>query len=151
MTDSALKDRINTAVKEAMRARDSKRLATLRQVTAGIKQFEVDQRRELADADVITILSKMVKQRQESIEQYRAANRGDLAEQEEYELAILQEFLPQPLSDDEVDALIEEAIAESGAESMRDMGKVMGLLKPRLQGRADLGQASARIKARLQG
>ena len=151
MTDSALKDRINTAVKEAMRARDSKRLATLRQVTAGIKQYEVDQRTELADADVITILSKMVKQRQESIEQYRAANRDDLAEQEEYELAILQEFLPQPLSDDEVDALIEDAIAESGAESMRDMGKVMGLLKPRLQGRADLGQASARIKARLQG
>ncbi len=151
MSDSALKDRIQTAVKEAMRSGDRSRLGVLRLITAAMKQHEVDQRTDLTDDDVTALLSKMVKQRHESIEQYRAANRDDLAEKEEYELTVLQEFLPQPLTDDEVGELIDQAIAESGAESIRDMGKVMGLLKPRLQGRADMGKASAQLKARLNG
>lgn len=151
MTETALKDRLLTAVKEAMRAGDRRRLGTLRLATAAIKQHEVDQRTEAGDADVIALLDKMVKQRNESIEQYRAAGRTQLAEQEEYELAVLREFLPEPLSDDEVDELIDEAIAATGATSVRDMGKVMGQLKPRLQGRADMSQASARLKARLNG
>ncbi|SEP10959.1 GatB/YqeY domain-containing protein [Aquisalimonas asiatica] len=151
MSDSALKDRIQTAVKEAMRSGDRSRLGVLRLITAAMKQHEVDQRTDLTDDDVIALLSKMVKQRHESIEQYRAASRDDLAEKEEYELTVLQEFLPQPLTDDEVGELIDQAIAESGAESIRDMGKVMGLLKPRLQGRADMGKASAQLKARLNG
>lgn len=151
MSDSALKDRIQNAVKEAMRSGDRSRLGVLRLITAAMKQHEVDQRTDLTDEDVIALLSKMVKQRHESIEQYRAANRDDLAEKEEYELTVLQEFLPQPLTEDEVGELIDQAIAESGAESIRDMGKVMGLLKPRLQGRADMGKASAQLKARLNG
>ncbi|MFV8835142.1 GatB/YqeY domain-containing protein [Aquisalimonas sp. APHAB1-3] len=151
MSDSALKDRIQTAVKEAMRSGDRSRLGVLRLITAAMKQHEVDQRTDLTDDDVTALLSKMVKQRHESIEQYRAANRDDLAKKEEYELTVLQEFLPQPLTDDEVGELIDQAIAESGAESIRDMGKVMGLLKPRLQGRADMGKASAQLKARLNG
>lgn len=151
MSDSALKDRIQNAVKEAMRSGDRSRLGVLRLITAAMKQHEVDQRTELTDDDVIALLSKMVKQRHESIEQYRAANRNDLAEKEEYELTVLQEFLPQPLTENEVGELIDKAIAEAGAESIRDMGKVMGLLKPRLQGRADMGKASAQLKARLNG
>ncbi|WP_290638030.1 GatB/YqeY domain-containing protein [Aquisalimonas sp.] len=151
MSDSALKDRIQTAVKEAMRSGDRSRLGVLRLITAAMKQHEVDQRTDLTDDDVTALLSKMVKQRHESIEQYRAANRDDLAKKEEYELTVLQEFLPQPLTDDEVGELIDQAMAESGAESIRDMGKVMGLLKPRLQGRADMGKASAQLKARLNG
>lgn len=150
MSDSSnLKDRLQEAVKTAMRSGDRKRLAVLRLVSAAIKQREVDERITVDDEQVIALLSKQVKQRQESISQYEAAGRTDLAEQEQYELTVLQEFLPQPLSEAEVDALIEDAIRESGAESVRDMGKVMGLLRPRLQGRADMGAASARIKARL--
>ena len=149
MSKSALKDRVTDAVKEAMRSGDKRRLGTLRLVTAAIKQYEVDQRTELADDDVVALISKMVKQRHESIEQYRAANRADLAEQEEYELTVLEEFLPEPLSEAEIDAMIDGAVTESGAASVRDMGKVMGLLKPKLQGRADLGKVSGRVKARL--
>lgn len=151
MTDSALKDRVTAAVKEAMRSGDRRRLGTLRLVTAAIKQFEVDQRTVLGDDDVLTLLTRMVKQRHESIEQYRAAGREDLVEQEEYELRILQEFLPEPLSDEQISDLIEQALTETGATSIRDMGRVMGALKPRLQGRADMGQVSARLKARLNG
>ena len=147
---SELKARIQDAVKAAMRAGDRRRLGTLRLVTAAIKQREVDERIELDDEQVIALLSKQVKQRQESISHYEAAGRDELADQERYELAILQEFLPQPLSDNEIDALIDDAIAETAAASLRDMGKVMGLLKPRLTGRADMAAVSARIKARLQ-
>lgn len=144
-----LKNRILDAVKAAMRAGDRKRLGVLRLLTAAIKQREVDERVELDDEQVIALLSKQVKQRQESISQYETHGRNDLAEQERYELEVIQEFLPQPLSDTEIDAMIEQAATETGASSMKDMGKVMGLLRPKLQGRADMAAVSARIKARL--
>ena len=144
-----LKDRIQQAVKDAMRGGDKRRLGTLRLVTAAIKQREVDERIELDDAQVLQVLDKMGKQRRESLDQYRKAARDDLAAQEEYELGVLQEFLPEPLSDTEIDALIEAAVNETGAASIKDMGKVMGILRPQLQGRADMGAVSARIKARL--
>lgn len=148
--DSALLARLQDAIKQAMRAGEKRRLGVLRLLSAAVKQREVDERISLADDDVIAIVSKQVKQRQESIAQYEAAGRDDLASQERYEIEILQEFLPQPLSDDEINRLIGQAIAEAGAESMRDMGKVMALLKPQMQGRADMAQVSARIKDRLQ-
>ncbi len=148
--DSALIARLQDAIKQAMRGGDKRRLGVLRLLSAAVKQREVDERITLSDDDVIAIVSKQVKQRQESIAQYDAAGRDDLASQERYEIEILQEFLPQPLSDDEINRLIDQAIAESGAESMRDMGKVMGLLKPQMQGRADMARVSARIKSRLQ-
>ncbi len=146
---SELKSRITDAVKEAMRAGDKPRVAALRLITAAIKQREVDERVELDDDQIIALLSKQVKQRQESIQQYDANNRPDLAAKERYEIGILEEFLPQPLSAEEVEALIQEALRESGAGSIQDMGKVMGLLRPKLQGRADMGAASARVKALL--
>ncbi len=149
MTDSERKSRITDAVKQAMRAGDRTRLGTLRLLTAAIKQREVDERSELDDAAVTALLSKQVKQRQESIRQYEQAGRDDLAERERAEIAVIQEFLPQPLSDAEVDELIDAAIREAGAASVRDMGKVMGVLRPRLQGRADMGTVSGRVKERL--
>jgi uncharacterized protein YqeY len=145
----SLKDRLLQAVKDAMRSGDKRRLGTLRLVTAAIKQREVDERIELDDEQVLQVLDKMGKQRRESLDQYRKAARDDLAEQEEYELGVLQEFLPEPLSDTAIDALIEAAVNETGAASIKDMGKVMGILKPQLQGRADMSAVSARIKARL--
>ena len=144
-----LKDRIQQAVKDAMRGGDKRRLGTLRLVTAAIKQREVDERIELDDEQILQVLDKMGKQRRESLDQYRKAGRDDLADQEEYELGVLQEFLPEPLSEAEIDALIEAAVNETGAASIKDMGKVMGILRPQLQGRADMGAVSARIKARL--
>ncbi|MEX0732372.1 MAG: GatB/YqeY domain-containing protein [Aquisalimonadaceae bacterium] len=150
MSDNGeLKNRILDAVKVAMRAGDRKRLGVLRLLTAAIKQREVDERITVDDDQVIALLSKQVKQRQESISQYETHGRDDLAAQERYELEIIQEFLPQPLSDTEIDALIEQAVTDTGAASMKDMGKVMGLLRPKLQGRADMAAVSARIKARL--
>ncbi|MCA1804644.1 MAG: GatB/YqeY domain-containing protein [Xanthomonadaceae bacterium] len=146
-----LKDRIQQAVKDAMRGGDKRRLGTARLITAAIKQREVDERIELDDEQIVLVLDKMCKQRRESLEQYRKANREDLAEQEEYELGVLKEFLPEPLSDTEIDALIDAAVSETGAAGIKDMGKVMGILKPQLQGRADMGAVSARIKARLGG
>jgi len=146
---SELKGRVAEAVKAAMRAGDKERLGALRMISAGIKQVEVDERRELADDDVIAILSKMVKQRREALEAYEQAGREDLAAREKSEIDVISEFLPQPLSDAEIDQLIDEAIAQSGASSIKDMGKVMAGLKPKVQGRADLGQISARVKARL--
>ena len=146
---SELKTRISDAVKAAMRAGEKTRLGTLRMMSAAIKQKEVDERRELSDADLLAILDKMVKQRRESLEQYEAAGREELAAVEHAEIAIIAEFLPQPLSDSEIDALIEQAIADSGAESVRDMGKVMAQVKPQAQGRADMGAVSARVKAQL--
>ncbi len=139
------------AVKVAMRARDSARLATLRLLTAAIKQREVDTRETLDEAAVISLLDKELKQRRESISQFERAGRADLADAERAEITIIQEFLPRQLDPDEVTAIIDQAIADSGATGMRDMGKVMNLLRPRLQGRADVGAASAEVKARLAG
>jgi uncharacterized protein YqeY len=149
MAESDLKTRISDATKAAMKARDKERLATLRLINADIKRVEVDERRDLSDQDVVAILTKMLKQRQDSLSQYESAGRDDLAAQERFEIGIVQEFLPEPLGDDELDGLIEAAIQESGAESMRDMGKVMGILKPQIEGRADMGAVSGKVKARL--
>ena len=148
---SELKTRITDAVKDAMRAREKARLATLRLVTAELKRIEVDERIELDDARVLAILDKMLKQRTDSETQYRDAGRADLADQEAAEMVVIREFMPAALSDAEIDALIDGAIAATGAESMREMGKVMGVLKPELQGRADMGAVSGRVKARLAG
>lgn len=145
----SLKDTINDHVKAALKAREKDRAMTLRLILAAIKQVEVDERRDLDDDDVIAVLSKMVKQRRESIDQYQQGGREELAAKEEAELAIIQQYLPEPLSAAEVDEMIDAAIEETGAETIKDMGKVMGILKPRLQGRAEMGPVSARIKARL--
>lgn len=146
---SQLKSQITEAVKTAMKSGDKPRTAALRLVTAALKQIEVDQRIELADSDVIAALDKMGKQRRESISQYQKAARQDLVAQEEFELAVIQEFLPQPLDEAEVTALIQAAIENTQAASMQDMGKVMNLLRPQLQGRADMGKVSQQIKALL--
>ena len=144
-----LKNRINDDVKTAMREKDKARLATLRLITAAIKQKEVDDRIELNDEQVVTILEKMLKQRKDSIEQFEKAGRDELAAQEKSEIEIIQIYMPEQLSGDEIEALIKEAIASTGAESMKDMGKVMGQLKPKLAGKADMGAVSGKIKALL--
>jgi len=136
-------------VKDAMRSRDKPRLATLRLITAAIKQQEVDERIELEDAQVLALLDKMCKQRRESISQFEKAGRDDLIAQEVSELELIQTYLPEQLGEDEIAALIDEAMAATGAASIKDMGKVMGQLKPKLQGRADMGAVSAMIKAKL--
>ncbi len=148
MADS-LKDQITADMKDAMRAKEKETLGTIRLIQAAIKQREVDERVELDDSQVLVVLDKMVKQRRDSITQYRDAGREELAAKEEAEISIIQKYLPAALSEAEIDALIDEAISNSGAQSMQDMGKVMGQLKPKLQGRADMGAVSARIKARL--
>ena len=132
-----------------MRAGDKPRLGTLRMVSAAIKQKEVDERRSLEDADVLAILDKMVKQRRESVEQYEAAGRAELVAAERAEIEIIGEFLPRALTDAEVDEQIAGAIRETGAESVRDMGRVMAMLKPQMQGRADMSAVSARVKQQL--
>ena len=144
-----LKQRIQDDVKTAMKAKDKARLATLRLITAAIKQIEVDKRIELNDEQVLLVLDKMCKQRRESISQFEKAGRDDLIAVEVRELDIIQAYLPEQLGDDEIAALIETAMADTGAASIKDMGKVMGQLKPKLQGRADMGAVSAMIKARL--
>ncbi len=149
MTDSDLKQNINAVTTAAMKARDKARLATLRLINAEIKRVEVDERRELSDQDVIAVLTRMLKQRQDALGQFEAAGREDLASQERFEIGIVREFLPEPLEDAELDQLISAAIAQSGAESMRDMGKVMGVLKAQVEGRADMGTVSGKVKARL--
>lgn len=146
---SQLKDAITDAMKSAMRAGEKKKLGTIRLILSAIKQVEVDTRKDLSDDDVLVILDKMVKQRRESISQYEQAGRNELADVEKEEIEIIQAYLPEPLSDDEISDLIEQAISASGAESMKDMGKVMGLLKPQLQGRADMGAVSGIIKTKL--
>jgi len=145
----SLKARIQEDVKIAMRAKERGRLAVLRLVTAAIKQKEVDERVELDDTRVLAVLEKMVKQRRESLEQYRNANRSDLAEQEQYELDIIQEYLPEPLSDDELARIISETINELGASSVRDMGPVMNALRDKVQGRADMKAVSQVVKNQL--
>ena len=133
----------------AMRAKDKARLGTIRMLLAAIKQIEIDERIELDDDAVTAVVIKSVKQRKDSISQFEKANRADLAEIEKAELAILQEFLPQPLTSDEVKALIEQAIASTGASGMQDMGKVMGVLKKDISGKADMGEVSALVRASL--
>ena len=145
----ALKDQITEAMKSALRTGDKQRLGVLRLALAAIKQREVDERIQLDDAQVLTVLEKMLKQRRDSLAQYQAAQREDLAAQEQYEILELEGWLPAPLDPSELDKLIEAAMAESGASSARDMGKLMAILKPRVAGRADMGALSARVKARL--
>lgn len=144
-----LKDRITEDMKAAMRAKDSQRLSAVRLLLAAMKQKEVDERVELADADVLSIIEKMVKQRRESIAQYEKAGRADLAAQEQFEIGVLSAYLPQQMTEAEVAEAVAAAVAESGAASVKDMGKAMALLKPRLAGRADMGKVSALLKARL--
>jgi uncharacterized protein YqeY len=145
----SLKQRLDEDVKAAMRARDRDRLGTLRLITAAIKQREVDERIVLDDAQVLAVIDKMVKQRRESIAQFDAAGRTDLSDKERFELGILQEFLPAALGEAEIEQLITDAIAASGAQSARDMGAVMAQLRPKVQGRADMAEVSRRVKARL--
>jgi uncharacterized protein len=145
----SIKVSIKADLKKAMLARDKRTVGALRLVTSAIKQIEIDERIELDDARVLAVLDKLAKQRQESISQYQAANRPDLEEQEVFELSLIKHYLPEPLSQEAIDALVVEAFAETGASSMRDMGKVVAYLKPQLQGRADMGPVSALIKAKL--
>jgi uncharacterized protein YqeY len=145
----SLKTRIQQDMKDAMRAADKPRLATIRLILAAIKQKEVDERKDLDDAEVTVVLDRMIKQRRESISQFEKAGRTDLVDQETAEVGVIQTYLPEPLSENELNALIDEAMTQSGAATIKDMGKVMALLKPRLQGRADMGAVSALIKARL--
>lgn len=144
-----LTQRITEDMKSSMRARDKERLTTIRLILAAIKQREVDERIELDDTQVLAVIDKMVKQRRDSITQFGDAGRDDLVKQEEFELGIIQEYMPAQLSEQELDALIDEAISSTGAESMKEMGKVMGYIKPKAQGRADMGALSGKIKARL--
>lgn len=145
-----LKERISEDMKAAMRAKDAARLSAVRLLLAALKQKEVDERVELSDADVLGIIEKMVKQRRESIVQYEKAARADLAEQERFEIGVLQAYLPQQMQEAEVAQAVAAAIAESGASGVKDMGKVMALLKPRLAGRADIGKVSAQVRAKLE-
>ncbi|KIQ78667.1 GatB/YqeY domain-containing protein [Aeromonas sp. L_1B5_3] len=145
----SLKDQLKDQQKLAMLAKDKLRLGAIRLLMAEIKQREVDTRVELNDEDILAVVTKMVKQRRDSISQFEAAGRQDLADKESAEIVVLQEFLPQQLTADEIAALIEQAIAESGAAVMADMGKVMAVLKPKIQGRADVGAVSAQVKTRL--
>jgi len=146
-----LKTRIQDDVKAAMKAKDKDRLSTLRLISAAIKQREVDERIELDDDQVLAVLEKMIKQRRDSITQYENAGRQELADQEQREITIIEAYMPESLSDEEIATLIEAAMAETGAESVRDMGKVMGLLKPKMQGRADMGKVGALVKQKLSG
>ncbi len=145
----SLKARLQEDMKAALRAGAKDRLGTIRMIMAGIKQREVDERIELDDPQVLAVIDKLVKQRRESIVQFQAGGRADLVAKETGELEVLQAYRPAQLSDTELDALISEAIAQSGAASIKDMGKVMGLIKAKAQGRADMGAVGARIKARL--
>lgn len=146
-----LKEQIQDDMKAAMRARDKQRLGTIRLILAAIKQREVDERIELNDAQTFAVLEKMLKQRRESLTQYQSAGREDLAAQESFEIEIIQTYLPTPLSEADLDALIACAMAATGAQSVRDMGKVMALIKDQAQGRADMALVSARVKARFGG
>lgn len=146
---SELKVRIQEATKDAMRARDKARVGALRLVGAELKRVEVDERIELDDGRVLAILDKMIKQRSESERQYRDAKRDDLADQEAFEIALIREFMPEALSDEEIDRIVRETIDAVGASSMKDMGKVMGSIRGKVQGRADMGEVSERVKAAL--
>jgi uncharacterized protein YqeY len=145
----SLKQQISEDMKTAMRAKETARLGAIRLLLAAMKQREVDERIELTDADILSIIDKMLKQRRDSISQFEAAGRTDLADAEKFEVSVLQAYMPQPLTEAEIATAIDAAIAESGAKSAQEMGKAIGLLKPRLAGRADMGKVSALVKARL--
>lgn len=145
----SLKQQITEDMKTAMRARETARLGAIRLLLAALKQREVDERIELTDADVLAIIDKMLKQRRDSISQYRSAGRQDLVDAEEFEVSVLQAYMPQPMSAAEIDAAIAQALGATGATGVQDMGKVMAILKPQLAGRADLGKVSGLVKARL--
>jgi len=145
----SLKGQVTSAMKDAMRAKAKERLSAIRLIQAEIKRIEVDERIEVDDARLLAVLDKMVKQRRDSISQFESAGRQELADKEQAEIEVIQEFLPEALTEAELTGMIDEAIAASGAESMRDMGKVMGILKPKIQGRADAGVVSGMIKAKL--
>jgi uncharacterized protein YqeY len=144
-----LRERINEDIKTAMRARDTERLGTLRLLSSALKQREVDERIELSDNDVVAMIDKMLKQRRDSIAQFQAAGRQDLVDREQFEVGVLSGYMPQTLSSQEIEQAVIEAIAASGAQGAKDIGKVMATLKPKLTGRADLAQVSALVKARL--
>ena len=145
----SMKKQINDAMKDAMRAKDKARLSAIRLMQAEFKRIEVDERIEFDDARVLAVLDKMVKQRRDSINQYEAAGRQELADVEIAEIAVIQDFLPAALSDKEITAMVQAAIEQTGASSMADMGKVMGIIKPQIQGRADAGAVSGLVKAAL--
>lgn len=149
MSNPKTKDALTEAMKDAMRAKDKERLGVIRMALAAFKQIEVDERIEVDDARALIILDKMVKQRRESAQQYSKAERQDLADIENAEIIVIQDFLPQALTEQELNSLIDDAISNSGASSMKDMGKVMGTLKPKVQGRTDMGLLSKLIKAKL--
>ena len=138
-------------MKTALKAGDKRRLGAVRLILAAVKQKEIDERKELADPEVLAVLEKMLKQRRDSISQYEQAGRTDLAEQEAFEVGVIQGYMPAALGDAEIATLIEEAIVSTGAKAMADMGKVMAIVKPKIQGRADMGAVSARVKQRLAG
>jgi uncharacterized protein YqeY len=144
-----LRQRIESDMKTAMRAKDKERLGTIRLILAAIKQREIDERITLGDTDILAVLDKMIKQRRDSITQFEQAGRQELADKEAAEVAVIQEYLPAALSDNEVDDLIAEAMTASGAASPQDIGKIMALLKPKLQGRADMGLVSRKVKEKL--
>jgi uncharacterized protein len=144
-----LRDRVTEDMKSAMKAREAERLATIRLLLAAMKQREVDERITLDDAGVVAVVEKMLKQRKDSVQQYEQAGRTDLADREKAEMAILAGYLPQQLADAELEAIIAEAVAASGARAPSDMGKVMAIVKPRIAGRADMGKVSALVKAKL--
>ncbi|MGB5325705.1 MAG: GatB/YqeY domain-containing protein [Pseudomonadales bacterium] len=151
MSDSSTKTRISDAMKAAMRAKEKERLATIRLIMSEFKRFEVDERKEVDDVQALVILDKMLKQRRDSIEQFEKAGRNELAAIEAAEITVIQSFMPAQLGPEEIAAMIDAAVTESGAEGVRDMGKVMAILKPQLQGRADLGKVSGEIKRKLAG
>ena len=151
MAESDLKQRINDDMKAAMRAKEKERLGVIRLILAAIKQREVDERIELDDTQVLAVMDKMIKQRRDSIEQYSNAGREELADKERFEVDLIQGYMPAALSDAELDAIIKEVVATVGASGMQDMGKVMAELKPKIQGRADMGQVSQKVKAAISG
>lgn len=147
----SLKATVTEDMKTAMRAKDAPRLSTIRLLLAAVKQREVDERKDLTDADIVTVIEKMIKQRRDSVEQYTKGNRKDLADAEQAEIVLLLGYMPKAMSDAEVDAAIVAALADSGAKGMADMGKLMAVLKPQLAGKADMGKVSALVKAKLAG
>ncbi|MCK5893489.1 MAG: GatB/YqeY domain-containing protein [Endozoicomonadaceae bacterium] len=149
MTDSTLKSRLTEAMKDAMRARDKDRLSVIRMALAEFKRVEIDERIEIDDCRGLSLLDKMIKQRRDAASQFADAGRQDLTDKENAEIIVLQGFLPKPLSDDEIAALIEEAITETRASSIKDMGPLMGVLKPKMQGTVDMGAVSKLVKMRL--
>lgn len=149
MAESSLKDQLNSAVKNAMREKDKARLVTLRMAQAAVKQIEIDERRELADEDVLKVLEKMLKQRRDAASQYDDAGRTELGDKERAEMVILEEFMPAALTEDDLDALIRASISATGAQGMQDMGKVMNDLRPQVLGRVDMGHLSKKVKAAL--